>query len=343
MAHVGPKQKLIAISAAFVILIGYLAVVAFANDDPSSASQVFSDIENDPNESVEGQWDRDTEGETNLYTYLQLMEFDATDGVAVMRIFPFPGKTWGDAGVSSFTTNRTFLVDVDAVGSRPIGEDSGNCWKFDADFIYGACDYTLDVPTYRGEDVELRTIQFYPFDKYLVNVDLTAEIGEGKTYDDEQDWKPLPIRPIEYTGRIGDFKATWTLTDTYGGAEFTSTESAYASLDKGRLTVDVGLTRSLSTILIVVVLMLFNIGAASMLAVMAWSVYVGHRPPTLGSLVWGAATIFTMLQSRQDIFPSNPPIGVGMDLWFFFPALFISLLSTSALFALWIRRSDWMA
>ena len=170
---------------------------------------------------------------------------------------------------------------------------------------------------------------------------MNAEIGKGTTYDDEEDWSDLAIRPIEYTGRVGDFQATWTLVD-YDQKELASTDEALSFLDWGSLNVDITLTRSLSTILIVVVLMIFNLGAALMLAVMAWSVYVGHRPPTLGSLVWGAATIFTMLQSRQDVFPSNPPIGVGMDLWFFFPALFVSLLSTSALFALWIRRSDWI-
>jgi hypothetical protein len=343
MAHVESRQKIIVFLGAFVALLGYLGVVVYANDDPSAGSQVFSDIENDPTQSVDGQWDRDTEGETNLYAYLQLMEFEATDGVATMRIFPFPGKSWGDAGVSSFSTERTFLLDVDSVGARPIGEDSGNCWKFDADFIYGACDYTLDVPTYRGEDVDLRTIQYYPFDKYLINLGLTAEIGEGKVYEEEQNWQSLAIRPIEYTGRIGDFHAIWRLTDGYGGREFESTDEALMSLNQGSMTVDIDLTRSISTILIVVVLMIFNIGAACMLAVMAWSVYIGHRPPTLGSLVWGAATIFTMLQSRQDIFPSSPPIGVGMDLIFFFPALFTSLLSTLFLFALWIRRSDWVA
>ena len=343
MAHVGPKQKLIAVAIAFVALLGYSSVVFFANDDPSTTSQVFSEIENDPNQSSSGQWDRDTEGETNLYTYLQLMEFDATDGVAVMRVSPFPGTTWGTAGVSSFISERTFYLNVDSVGARPVGQDSGNCWKFEADYIYGACDYTIDVPSYQGDDIKLRTLQFYPFDKYLINLDVTAEIGDGKTYDDEKNWNSLPIRPIEYTGRVGDFHAIWKLTDGYGGKEFESTSSALAYLNEGSMTVAVDLTRNISTILIVVVLMLFNVGAACMLAVMAWSVYVGHRPPTLGSLVWGAATIFTMLQSREDIFPSNPPIGVGMDLLFFFPALFASLLSTSALFTLWIRRSDWMA
>jgi hypothetical protein len=94
MAHVESRQKIIVFLGAFVALLGYLGVVVYANDDPSAGSQVFSDIENDPTQSVDGQWDRDTEGETNLYAYLQLMEFEATDGVATMRIFPFPGKSW---------------------------------------------------------------------------------------------------------------------------------------------------------------------------------------------------------------------------------------------------------
>jgi hypothetical protein len=271
------------------------------------------------------------------------LEFEATKGVAIMRITPFPDTNWGEYRVSSFEPYRTFSLNVDALGAKPVGDDSGNCSSYDADYIYGACDYVLDVPIYRGEDVELKSIQYYPFDNYLINLSLNAEIGDGKSYSEEDAWNYLAIRPIEYTDRIGDFQAKWSLTDGYWGKEFESVDSSLVSLDQGSLSVDVALTRSVSTIFIVVVLMFFNIGAAFMLGVMAWSVFVGHRPPTLGSLVWGAATIFTMLQSRQEVFPSSPPIGVAMDLWFFFPALFASLLSTTALFALWIRRSDWVA
>ena len=320
--------------ALFAALVGYLAVVAAANNDPSAPSQVFSDIESINEESDE---------QILLYTYLQLMEFDATDGVAIMRIFPFPNSSWGDSGVSSFEPDRTFYIDVDSVGARPIGEDSGNCSSFNADYIYGACDYTLDVPSYQGEGVNLKAIEAYPFDRYLINLSMDAEIGEGLAYEGEKNWNDLAIRPIEYTGRIGDFRASWRLVDGYGGDEFGTVDSALSSLNQGALSVNVALSRSVSTVFIVVILMLFTIVAACMLGVMAWSVYVGHRPPTLGSLVWGAATIFTMLQSRQEVFPSSPPIGVAMDLWFFFPALFASLLSTTALFALWIRRSDWVA
>jgi hypothetical protein len=301
---------------------------------------VFSEIQNDPEENYYGQWDRTIDNETNLYPFLQLVNFDPIEGTAAMRVFPFPGNSWGTPLWSSFTTDRTFTVSVDGVGSKPLGEDSGNCSEFEADFSYGACDYILDVPS--RDDMGTKSISYYPFDKYLIPFAMEARIGDGKTYEDEKNWNFLPIRPEEYTGRVGDFQATWNLVD-YDKKEILTTSAAYSFLNEGGLAVDVTMTRSISTIMIVVVLMIFNLGAAIMLAVMAWSVYVGHRPPTLGSLVWGAATIFTMLQSRQDIFPSDPPIGVWMDLWFFFPALFISLISTSALFALWIRRSDWMA
>ena len=340
MAHVGSKQKTIAVTSAFIAFLLYISVGVFANDDPSAPTQVCSEIQCNPDESYDGQWNRNTDDETRLYAWLQLMKFDALEGVATMRIYPFPGASWGYPKWSSFTTDRTFTLDVDSVGAKPLGENSDSCWKFQADYIYGACDYILDAPTNR-DDVVTRDIQYYPFDRYVIPLAMNAEIGKGTTYDDEEDWSDLAIRPIEYTGRVGDFQATWTLVD-YDQKELASTDEALSFLDWGSLNVDITLTRSLSTILIVVVLMIFNLGAALMLAVMAWSVYVGHRPPTLGSLVWGAATIFTMLQSRQDVFPSNPPIGVGMDLWFFFPALFVSLLSTSALFALWIRRSDWI-
>lgn len=340
MAHVGSRQKLVAAGGAFIILILYMAVVSRANDQPSFATQVFDEIQNDPKQNYEGQWDRNIDGETYLYPFFQLVKFDALEGSAAMRIFPFPGNSWGDPLWSSFTTDRTFTMNVDGVGSIPLGEDSGNCSEFEADFVYGACDYILDVPN--RDEMGTKSISYYPFDKYVIPFAMETRVGDGKTYDDEKNWEYLPIRPTEYTDRVGDFQASWTLVD-YDKKEIESTSSAYSFLNEGGIAIDITITRSISTIMIVIVLMLFNLGAACMLAVMAWSVYVGHRPPTLGSLVWGAATIFTMLQSRQDIFPSNPPIGVWMDLWFFFPALFLSLLSTSALFALWIRRSDWMA
>jgi hypothetical protein len=338
VAHVGAKQKILAGSIALTILFSYLTIVKFANGDPSVATKIFSEIENNPSESYDGQWERDTTGETNLFTWFQLVQFDASEGVATLRIYPFPGETWGDAKWSSFSTERTFTLSIDSAGSNPLGQDSGNCWKFDADYIYGVCNYLIDKAT----TDRTRDLTFYPFDKYLVPISAAAEIGESKTYDEEKNWEPLAIRPIEYTERVGDFQASWELVDEDGNA-FTTAESALNVLDKGEIYLDISLTRSVSTIFIVVILMIFNLVAAAMLGVMAWSVYVGHRPPALGSLVWGAATIFTMLQSRQDVFPSNPPIGVGMDLWFFFPALFVSLLSTSALFVLWIRRSDWIA
>jgi hypothetical protein len=340
MAHVGTKQKLVAAGSAFIVLILYMAVVFVANDDPSVPIKVFSEIQEDPEQNFYGQWDRNTDEEIKLYPFLQLVKFDAIEGTAAMRVFPFPGESWGRSLWSSFEPDRTFTVNVDSVGSVPLGEDSGNCSEFEAGFVYGACDYILDVPA--RDDMGTKSISYYPFDKYIVPFAMEARIGDGKTYEDEKNWEYLAVRPVEYTGRVGDFQAIWTLVD-YDKKEIESTSAAYSFLDEGGLAVDVTMTRSISTKMIVVVLLIFNLGAACMLAVMAWSVFVGHRPPTLGSLVWGAATIFTMLQSRQDIFPSNPPVGVWMDLWFFFPALFVSLLSTSALFALWIRRSDWMA
>jgi hypothetical protein len=338
MAHVGSRQKLFVASGAFILLVLYLFVVSRANNDPSAANQVFSEIENDPEQSWDGQTDRNVDDETYLYTWLQLVKFDALEGVATMRIFPFPGNSWGDAKWSSFTTDRTFFVDVDSAGGKPIGEDSGDCSEFEGGFIYGACDYILDTP----DRDHTKSIWWYPFDNYVIPLWVETEIGEGNVYDDEKNWSPLAIRPIEYTGRVGDFQAYFALVD-YDKKEIQSVNEATSFLDKGVLNLDITMTRSISTQMIVIVLLIFNLGAACMLAVMAWSVFVGHRPPTLGSLVWGAATIFTMLQSRQEIYPSNPPVGVGIDLLVFFPALFVSLFSTSALFALWIRRSDWMA
>jgi hypothetical protein len=47
------------------------------------------------------------------------------------------------------------------------------------------------------------------------------------------------------------------------------------------------------------------------------------------------------LQLLQAL-PGNPRIGIAMDFIFFFPALFIGMISSVLLTSLWIKRDDWI-
>ena len=64
---------------------------------------------------------------------------------------------------------------MDSAGGRPIGEDSGNCSTYQADFVYGACDYVLDAPD--RQDLGTKSISYYPFDKYVIPLGIETRIG----------------------------------------------------------------------------------------------------------------------------------------------------------------------
>jgi hypothetical protein len=81
-----------------------------------------------------------------------------------------------------------------------------------------------------------------------------------------------------------------------------------------------------------------NIATLTWIVTKIWS---GKRPPSMQALVWSAASFLGTLQLRQ-VLPGNPRIGIAMDFIFFFPALFVGLISSVLLTSLWIKRDDWI-
>ena len=320
-------------------IIGYLFFVEFLKEDTSRGDELFTKYD----EVISGEIDKEFAGKSStlpterLDIYFQILSFDSQLDLMKIRLQPSPSEKIGEYGIAGkFIVNKPMRINID---SSKIEGDT----DFDPNFYYGAID--IEVSGF-GTTYEKRSNGIYfPFDEYLHHLFVdSAQISDDinvETADTNNSWRPLPIQLRDFSGSIDGYKIVYEYRNMdYESAKDFNEIDRVSKLGAGEIFINV--SRDRNAIFSTFILLFFIIGASIALLAMSFVVYLEKRPPTLGSLVWGAASIFTIIETRKFI-PNSPRVGVYMDLYLFFPALLICILATTCLFVLWIKRSDWIA
>lgn len=183
----------------------------------------------------------------------------------------------------------------------------------------------------------------YPFDSYLLDTYATAEMGLNQKNGRDQ-FESVKSYDFFYTNSYPGFQIKYKRT---GDFELTSGEdpNSLASIESqrkdGKISFTAEFRRSNAVKIIAMIIglcLIMNIATLTWIVTKIWS---GKRPPSMQALVWSAASFLGTLQLRQ-VLPGNPRIGIAMDFIFFFPALFVGLISSVLLTSLWIKRDDWI-
>jgi hypothetical protein len=254
-----------------------------------------------------------------------------------IRLQPSPSEKIGESGVAGkFGVNKPIRINIDT--SKIEGDTD-----FETNFYYGAID--IEISGFGGSYEKRSNGIYFPFDEYLHHLYVdSAQISDDinvETADKNNSWRPLPIQLIDFSGSIDGYKIVYEYRNMDNEAAKDFSEIDRVS-NLGAAEIFINVSRDRNAIFSTFILLSFIIGASIALLAMFFVVYLEKRPPTLGSLVWGAASIFTIIETRKFI-PNSPRVGVYMDLYVFFPCLLICILATSCLFILWIKRSDWIA
>ena len=322
-----------------ILVIGYLTFVEFLKEDTSRGDELFSKYDEMVSEEVDKEFAEKNFNlpKERLDIYFQIISFDSALDLMKIRLQPSPSLEIGSYGVAGkFIVKKPIRINID---SSKIDGDT----DFDPNFYYGAID--IEVSGF-GSTYEKRSNGIYfPFDEYLHHLFIdSAQISDDPSIekaDENNSWRNLPIRLRDFSGSIDGYKIVYEYQNiNYEKAKTIQEIDETSNLGNAEIYINV--SRDRNAIFSTFLLLFFIIGASLALVTMSLTVYIEKRPPTLGSLVWGAASIFTIIETRKFI-PNSPRVGVYMDLYVFFPSLIMCILATTGLFILWIRRSDWIA
>lgn len=327
-----------------LIVLPYLAFVElYLKEEKINGSEAYLTLEEEFYDSFENpsQYpEYDGENKEYLDVYVALTNYDDRRDVATYRIDLAPSPalgTWDDGG--QFYFSKSIRLDIDSIESGIVG-------SFDANKIYGSFEVSvIGTDTFKEE---YTNSNYFPFEKRYSKFTLLAYKSENDTFDEamQQDsFVDLPVRVLDYTrDKVEGYKLYYDYLVFVDGQLEKSNDitSIRESLEMGYVNLYITIQRDRATIFSVFALMTFVVGAAIALVLMTLVVWSKRRPPALASLIWGAATIFAIIETRRFI-PNNPRVGVFMDLYLFFPSILLSIFATSSLFALWIRRKDWVA
>jgi len=328
---------------ALAVIVPYLLLVEFflkenkitgSNSYTTLEQEVFDWYEN-PNKYPLF----DDESIHFLDLYVALVQYNDRENIATYRIDVAPSSALGywDSG-GQFIFNKSVRLNIDSLEVGSIGD-------FDADMLYGS--FQVSVVGNNFFNSRLTDSNYFPFETKFSKLTINAYYSNSDTVEEaleKNNFIGLPIRVVDYTQDLEGYRIKYDfLTFANGEAEIIDDLIPIKDrLYEGSVDLLLTIKRDRATIFSVFALMTFVVGAATALLLMTIVVFSKRRPPALASLIWGAATIFAIIETRRFI-PNTPRVGVYMDLYLFFPSILISIFATSSLFALWIRRKDWVA
>lgn len=331
------------ITFALAIIIPYLLLVEFfLKEEKITGSAVYVSLNeefNDWLENPEKYPQFDDESVYYLDIYIALLRYDDRENIATYRIDILPSTAlgyWEYGG--QFGLNKTVRLNIDSLSSGDIGD-------YDSDTIQNSFEFSVV-----GNNIlesELTDSNYFPFEKKFSKLSIYAYYSESETIEEaveKEDFIELPLRVYDYSEDLDGYKIQYDylkISDE-GYQLIEDLQQVKNELSNGSANILLTIQRDRASIFSVFVLMTFVVGAALALLLMTIVVWSKRRPPALASLIWGAATIFAIIETRRFI-PNTPRVGVYMDLYIFFPSILISIFATTSLFVLWIRRKDWVA
>lgn len=331
------------VTFALAIIVPYLLLVEFfLKEEKITGSDTFITLEEEAYDWVDNptkypEFDGDKVYFVDLY--VALINYDDRENVATYRIDIAPSSALGlwDSG-GQFLLNKSVRLNIDSL-------DVGSVGDFDADMFYGSIE--VSVIGINLFESDLTNSNYFPFENKFSKLTGYAFYSDSKTIEEaleEDNFQDLPVRIIDYTQDLEGYRIKYDYLTIENGEYviLDDLDQVKENLYQGSFDLLLTIKRDRATIFSVFVLMTFVVGAAIALLLMTIVVWSKRRPPALASLIWGAATIFAIIETRRFI-PNTPRVGVYMDLYLFFPSILISIFATSSLFALWIRRKDWVA
>jgi len=272
-----------------------------------------------------------------LNVYAKLISVDPLKGEALARVEPWPlDESLGFRYRSGWMPVHDMSIHVDAIVGASSTAD--NLYKFKKNVPVGGFDVILDEQS--GSPAS--NVSWYPLDVYTFEIPMSGSYTDvnGATQD-------LPILPLDYTKSIDTFKITmnhalWTNSKEFIQANKSKTiNDATREYSTGISSSIFNVTRSGSTKVLTVIILLSMLTALGSIVPMAFLVATRKRPPTLSALTWGAALTFSMIGLR-GLFPGSPPLGILIDKIVYFPALLITLICSLSVLIMWSYREDYV-
>lgn len=331
------------VTFALAIIVPYLLFVEFfLKEEKITGSAVYESLNNEFDDwlaNPEKYPEFDDEDVYYLDIYLALLRYDDRENIATYRIDILPSTAlgyWEYGG--QFGLKKTVRLNIDSLSAGDVGD-------YDSNTIQNS--FEISVVGNNILESELTDSNYFPFENKFSKISMYAYYSESETIEEaveKEDFIELPLRVHDFTEDLDGYKIKYDyLKISDDGYQVTEDlQLVKNDLSSGSANLLVTIQRDRASIFSVFVLMTFVVGAALALMLMTIVVWSKRRPPALASLIWGAATIFAIIETRRFI-PNTPRVGVFMDLYLFFPSILISIFATSSLFALWIRRKDWVA
>jgi len=318
--HPGGK-RILAIFLA--IIISYAAIIGFISHTNDSVANKLDDTLSA--KMLQKRYD----------VYTQITSVDPLSGEATARIEPWPlDDSLGYRYRSGWMPLLDVSLNVDAIeGTAPGGT---NLYTFKNNVPTGGITATLD----ESSNAAAANISHYPFDKYTFEVPMSAQYTDASG-----NLQNLPILPQDYTKSIDTFSIVmkhvlWSdSTEVVDAAHPSTIKDAVNEYNQGLTSSIFYATRSPSTKLLTVIILLLMLTAFASVSTMAFLVSTRKRPPSLGALTWSAALTFSLIGLR-GLFPGNPPIGIMIDKVVYFPALLATLVCSLSILIAWSHRED---
>jgi len=225
-----------------------------------------------------------------------------------------------------------------ATGNR--GQDLSNGAYFAYPVIFNldvaAGEATVEVPgsSVRGAipaQVALSgSIGSYPFDTYgasLFASASTSSSGQGANFILSETAEAVPGFDIDGS-RVG----------------FLSGDGSPLALQQdqeaGYGVIEWRISRSSSTQFIAILLAAIMVAGAAISLLMTWVIVRGSRPPSVAIMVWLAVFLFALFQIRRQL-PGDPPAGIDLDRFIFYPVILTLILLVVVNLISWSTREDW--
>jgi hypothetical protein len=331
------------VSFALAVIVPYLLLVEFyLKEEKVTGSPVYEELIvefNDWLENPENYPQFDDESVFYLDIYVALLSYNDRENIATYRIDILPSSAlgfWEYGG--QFGVYKTVRLNFDSLNAAIIGD-------YDSNTLQNSIE--ISVVGNNILESKLTDSNYFPFERKYSKISIRALYSDSRTIEEaveKNDFIELPIRVYDFTEDLDGYKIRYdylALNDN-GYQKNEDLVQIQEELYKGSVDLLLTIQRDRASVFSVFALMAFVVGAAIALLLMTIVVFSKRRPPALASLIWGAATIFAIIETRRFI-PNTPRVGVYMDLYLFFPSILISIFATSSLFALWIRRKDWVA
>lgn len=275
---------------------------------------------------IYGESSTDYDQET-VAVYVQMLDFSPETRRAELAFYPWPTADIAKQLSSSVIAGRGMRVLVDG--------QNGQLIEFSEGDQVGGIFVTVDVTSL--DSPELASDALYPFDSYVMESFAQVEILDANgNYESVQTFDYFytsPVAGFDITyQRLGAFDSGYASEDTS-----THPEQVFLERQDGKISFYAFIERSFSVKAIAFFIYGFILTSSLALVWIASQMVVGKKSPSMNALVWAAASMLGILELRAFT-PGSPRVGVYADLFFFFPALMMSLMAVVTITFLWSTR-----